>query len=76
MFKKIGTLPRKLVLSSLLFVRNLIEAGETKFQFHFKTSKEVNKISEEHLELSPQLDTLLKFGHDSVFWTYKCNASS
>lgn len=42
-FKKTGTLPRQLVLSSLLFVRNLIEAGETKFQFHFKTSKEANK---------------------------------
>lgn len=44
-------------LSSLWFVRKLIEAGETKFQFHFKTSKEANKVSEEHLELRPQLDT-------------------
>lgn len=59
MFKKIGTLPRKIVLSSLLFVRNPIEAGETKFQFHVKTSKEAKKNSEEHLELTPQLDTLL-----------------
>lgn len=59
MFKKIGTLTRKLVLSSLLFVKNLTEAGGTKFQFHFKTSKEAKKISEQHLELSPQLDTLL-----------------
>lgn len=70
MFKKIGTLPRKLVLSSLLFVRNLIEAGETKFQFHIKTSKEAKKIAEQHLELSPQLDTLSRLGHDSLFWTY------
>lgn len=59
MFKKIGTLPRKLVLSSLLLARNLTEAGETKFQFHFKTSEKAKKISEDHLEFSPQLDTIL-----------------
>lgn len=72
MFKKIGTLPRKLVLSSLWFVRNLIEAEETKIQFHVKTAKEAKKISEEHLELTPHLNTL-KFGHDSLFWAYKCD---
>lgn len=49
-----------------------------KSQFHFKTSEEANEVSQMNIwNLAPNVTpNFSKFAHGSLFWTYKCDAST